>query len=506
VVVLLDTSGSMQGEPLDQARRIVSALVGSLGDSDRLEMIEFSDAPRGWKRSPVAATVEARRSALEWLRALRASGSTEMRDAMTEALRPLREGAQRQVVLVTDGQIGFESEVVAEVLARLPAASRLHTVGVGSAVNRSLTAPAARAGRGVEVVVGLGEDPERAAQALVARTSDPVVTELQVAGGAVAEHAPARLPDLFGGAPALVALRLRPEGGEVRVTGRTAGGQFERLVRVGPVEPGAGHPVAAALFGREAVEDLEMRLAAGEAVDGIEAAIKKLGLDFQISTRLTSWVAVSEEPAVDPTKPTRRVRVPHQLPHGMSVEGLGLRTAASPPAVMAQAVATRELFVTLTQPPLADLSHISPSSVHKDAEEGFQQKPSGPIRSRMSPPAAMAGSRGAGTRLEGRVVLDRYGRLVVEAQLPVDLDWQPPAAIGLVLADGTGATGRLVVEQTTALGTLVAGQTLRIVVEMDDPAFGTNVVELVFEMGGSEVAIVVGRARRGRKGWTVQRY
>jgi Ca-activated chloride channel family protein len=104
----------MSGRPLDQARRIVAALVDSLGEEDRLEMIAFSNAPRRWQAEPVQATEAARRSALEWLRKLQASGGTEMRTALVEALRPLREDAQRQVVLVTDGEIGFETEVVGE--------------------------------------------------------------------------------------------------------------------------------------------------------------------------------------------------------------------------------------------------------------------------------------------------------------------------------------------------------------------------------------------------------
>ncbi len=114
---------------------------------------------------------------MRWLARLQAGGATEMREGIREALRALRADAQRQVVLVTDGQIGFEAEVVAEILATLPAGSRVHTVGVGSAVNRSLTGPAARAGRGLEVVIGLGEDPERAAAALCARTAAPLVDQ-----------------------------------------------------------------------------------------------------------------------------------------------------------------------------------------------------------------------------------------------------------------------------------------------------------------------------------------
>ena len=69
-----------------------------------------------------------------------------MRAGILEALKPLRRESQRQVILITDGKIGFEAEVVAAISQKLPSGSRVHTVGVGSSVNRSLTSPAARAG------------------------------------------------------------------------------------------------------------------------------------------------------------------------------------------------------------------------------------------------------------------------------------------------------------------------------------------------------------------------
>jgi len=334
LIVLLDTSGSMAGEPLAQAVRVTSALVDTLRAGDRLEMIEFSSAPRRWKSGAVAATDPARREAVAWLRALRASGSTEMRTGILEALAGVRPDAQRQVVLITDGQIGFESQVVAAICDRLPPASRLHTVGVGSAVNRSLTGPAARAGHGVEVVIGLGEDPERAAARLVARTDRPLLVDLALSGSALIEHAPARLPDLFAGAPALVGVALRPEGGELVVRGRTLEGTWEQRLQVAPRDPGQGNLAAVTLFGREAVEDLETRLAAGGYAGDLDEAIEQIGVDFQISTRLTSWIAVSAQQTVDPGDPLRRERMPHELPYGMSAEGLGLRRAsAAMPAV-----------------------------------------------------------------------------------------------------------------------------------------------------------------------------
>jgi Ca-activated chloride channel family protein len=337
LIVLLDTSGSMGGEPLDQARRVVSALVETLGERDRLEMIEFSSAPRRWRPEPVAVGATAKREALAWLAGLRAAGGTEMRSAILEALEPLRAESQRQILLVTDGLIGFEMEVVAAIDARLPASSRVHTLGVGSAVNRSLTAAAARAGRGREVLVGLGEDAERAARAMVAATDAPLVVDLVLGGSALLAHAPRRLPDLFAGAPALVGLSLRPEGGAITVRGRTAAGEWSATCEVAAAAPGSGSRATVKLYARELVEDLEMRRAAGEGRAATDAEIERIGLEFQVATRLTSWVAISEEPAVDPGAPVHRVRMPQELPHGMSAEGLGLRGV--PPAGPAFAVA-----------------------------------------------------------------------------------------------------------------------------------------------------------------------
>lgn len=325
LTLLVDTSGSMSGEPLEQAKRICLALVDGLHERDTLEMIEFSDSPRAFKKGALAATPALKKSAMAWLQRLQASGGTEMLSGVQAALKDLRTGAQRQVVLVTDGLVGFEQQIVGALLRGLPTSCRLHAVGVGSAVNRSLVAPIARAGRGVEIVVGLGEDPERAAARLFARTVAPAVVDVTVEGSAVVRKAPARLPDLFAGAPARVALELSPEGGEVVVRGRAAGGTWEQRIAVAPVAPAAGAEAVVKLFARESVEDLEMRIASGEG--RLDADIEGFGLDFQISTRLTSWLAVTTEATVDPRDPTRKQTVPNALPFGMSAEGLGLRGA-----------------------------------------------------------------------------------------------------------------------------------------------------------------------------------
>jgi Ca-activated chloride channel homolog len=324
LILLIDTSGSMRGAPMAKAKQVVSALIGSLSSQDRLEMIAFDTAPRRWLDDAVAAGEPARRQALAWVESLRAGGGTDMTAGLEEALRPLRPDAQRQVVLVTDGLIGFESEIVAMLRDGLPIGARLHTVGVGAAVNRALTGPAARAGRGREVMAGLEEPADRAARQIVAATRRPVLMDVSLGGNALRGHAPRHLPDVMSGSPCLAVVLIDPAGGELTVTARGPSGEWRQAVRVEPIAFGTGSDAVLRLYGREAIEDLEIDLAAGGKRGDIDAAILRLGLELQIATRLTSWVAVSREQTVDPHRPVRAVRIPQELPHGLSAEGLGL--------------------------------------------------------------------------------------------------------------------------------------------------------------------------------------
>ncbi len=330
LTLLIDTSGSMGGQPLDQAKRVMKALVERLGDADRIDMISFGSRPVRFRSEPIAATKNGKKAALKWLRKLSASGGTEMHEAIVEALRPLRDDAQRQIVLVTDGYIGFEQQIIHRLLHDLPPDCRLHTIGVGSAPNRTLTEGAARAGRGSELIIGLGEDPAAAADRMVARTADPLVTELTVTGPGLAELSPMRLPDLYAGAPALVGVACAAAG-PLTVRGRTAEGTYEHTVEVPQLALGEGAEGVTALFGRNRVDDLDMRLSAGEPMALIDAELERTGVLFGIATRKTSWVAITEDVTVEPGE-RPEIEQPHHLPHGARIEGFGLRASMAAPS------------------------------------------------------------------------------------------------------------------------------------------------------------------------------
>lgn len=331
VVLLLDTSGSLSGEPLAQTKRVTSALIDTLSDRDTLEMIAFSDRPQRWRSDPVRVDDEARNAAHSWLAGLEARGAAEMHSSLLEALRPVRAGPQRQVFLISDGLIGFERELVASIFRWLPQESRLHTIGVGSCVNHALLMPAARAGRGVAMRIESSADLDGQAQQLVTRTTHPLVVDLKLTGSALLSHSPRRVQDLYAGAPVVVALTLHPAGGDVRVSGRGPDGSWSGHVIVPPISAALESDGVVTFYGREVIADLEARRAAGDRPWTLDEAIENVGLDFQIASRLTKWFAASQRGALEPGKnPARRAFIPQALSQHMSMVELGVRLPHPP--------------------------------------------------------------------------------------------------------------------------------------------------------------------------------
>ena len=455
LIVLLDVSGSMLGEPLDQAVALVEAMVDGLGEADRLEMIAFAMRAERWRSAPARMERATRAAALAWLRNLSADGGTEMVEGLREALAPLRPDAQRQVVLVTDGLIGFEDEAVREVIDHLPAGSRVHVVGVGPAVNRGLTQPLARAGRGAELVVGIDEPIAVAAGRLVALTSAPLAVDLEVRGPAVRGTAPRRLPDVMAGTPCMAAVALDPAGGDLVVRGRLGNEVWERHVEVSAVECGVGSSAVLARWAREAVADAEMRFAGGFREE--DEAIERLGLDFGIATRRTSWVAISDEVTVDPTQPTRRVEMPQMLPVGLSAFGLGL---------------TEELGEAF--------GDVMTLAMEEGATRGFRQTPRwfrlglGRAPRRLGSGQGFVlrqqiGTSGRSPRwVAGRIVLATPSRLVVEFDVGATaLSWLPDAEVMLDLQAPHGVLQARMMTESTAPGRIEPGRTVRLVLQLD---------------------------------------
>ena len=483
LTVLIDASGSMMGTPLATATSIARRLLESLDMDDRFEIIAFNDRPQKLTKGLVFAAERDLRDALKKLEALQAGGGTEMLHAMTEALRPLRPDSQRQVVVLTDGYIGFEQEIVGEILAHLPQRARLHMIGVGSAPNRALTASAARAGRGIELMVASEKDVEAEVGRLLQGTAVPVLTDLEVHGAAVRAVRPERPRDVFGAQPVLLALELAPDGGGIEVRGRLSTGEAGwacklEVPRFDPARPesaaaeNAGQttlPIGA-LFGREAIADCEMHLAAGSPGDKSQvlARIEALGLRHRIPSRRTSLVAVAEEPGVDPTAPRRRERLPVELPAGVSAEGVGLAGSLH----LLNALAPSRMSIDAAFGPL---ELTGPSM--EDTEERLVQ------RAMRVVPAVLHARL---VRVEGDLLVVEFEAPVEGLQLPGDGE-----RVSLHRSGGPSLDAEVVGKQSTRKGLCKSGRTARLALRLAPGATWPRGVKLQFVLATDTASIAI---------------
>jgi len=316
-------------------------------------------------------------------------------------------------------------------------------------------------------------------QRLLACTSRPVVVGLEITGSALLDHAPARLPDLYADAPAMVALRLRPQGGDLRIHGRTVHGEWEESLHMQPTGVGEGNPAIPVLYAREVVEDLEMRRAARGDDGDIDMKIERIGLDFQIATRLTSWVAISETPSVDPREPLRRDRMPQALPYGLSIEGLGLRRPVPSSEFLALAC------MSVPEPPLSSpigrpmMGRVSPSREvpRRDVEV--------PVA-----PRSLAWHRERFYR--GRLVSRTQRQLVIEFTIDHLRGWRPGHEVEVTWDDGALLRACFDAEQSTRLGLVTAGCSIRVVLAFDSATpSGGRPVRVALLCGAERLVIEV---------------
>lgn len=338
LTVLIDASGSMDGWPLEGAKRVATRLLQSLGPRDRFEVGSFASNPQWLTRGLTVASERELQRIVTEVGKLQADGGTEMLAAVVEALKSLRPDAQRQIVLITDGWIGFESEIIGRLTSGLPEGCRVHAVGIGSAPNRALLRGISRAGLGTEHIVSDDAGADAAATRLLAATGRPVLTDITIRGTAVVNVAPGRPSDVAAGWPLVLTAEVKREGGTIEISGRLAGSPspWTWKAELPPEQvnamPADSMPLGA-LHGRELVADLEQALEVHDDRASTLAAIERCALRHRIASVRTSLVAIADEPSVDPLQPRRRERLPVELPAGVSSEGVGLFMGGTRPSV-----------------------------------------------------------------------------------------------------------------------------------------------------------------------------
>jgi Ca-activated chloride channel family protein len=320
VVLLLDRSGSMGGWKMVAARRAAARVVDTLTAADRFAVLTFDhqiDRPADLGDGLIEANDRNRFRAVEHLAHAGARGGTELLSPLTEGLSLLRasEDRDRVLVLVTDGQVGNEDQIVHDVTP-LIGTTRVHTIGIDRAVNAGFLGRLAALGAGRSELVESEDRLDEAMEAIHRRIGAPLVTGLRLHATGIRliddERSPARLPGLYPGVPLVISGRYTgaPTGGSLTVTGRTRDdGEFSTTVAVQQ----RAEPAVAASWARARLRDLEDRYVAGDR--SLEKSIIETSLRYGVLCRFTAFVAVDSR-VVNEGGETRRVTQPVELPSG----------------------------------------------------------------------------------------------------------------------------------------------------------------------------------------------
>jgi len=322
MIFVIDNSGSMAGESMEQARDSLLHALRTLTPADRFNVIRFDDTMTQLFETPVAATPDQVALALRYAESLDAAGGTEMLPALQAALVDATpaDPRVRQLIFMTDGEISNEAEMLAA-LGRARGRSRVFMIGIGSAPNSLLMTRMAEVGRGAYTHIGDVAEVNARMTELLDRLTRPAVTDLAVRlVGSSGEITPNPLPDLYAGDPLVVIARGPSLSGTLEVTGRIGGRPWRQSV---PLAEAVEGPGVARLWARRRIAEVEVADTLG-TIDENRAAdtIARLGLEYSLVTRETSLVAVDRTPARPRGARLTEQELPLNLPHGWDFDHL----------------------------------------------------------------------------------------------------------------------------------------------------------------------------------------
>ena len=307
IVLVLDTSGSMRGKRMTQARSALKYCLSKLEKQDRFAVMNFATTVNRYTEKLLPATMEQIEQAQKWVDGLEATGGTAINDALLAALelRAEEEGRTFTIVFFTDGQptIGETDvdKIQKNVLAKNTANTRIFTFGVGDDLNASFLDQLAERSRALSTYVREFEDIEAKVTSLYAKISNPVLTGLKVEvtpGVKLAEVYPPQLPDLF-------------HGSQLVVLGRYTGAGHAVVKLMGQVGKDKKEFVYETVFADKAVddktfvEDLWARRKVGYLLDQVRLNGEKkelvdevvtLAKRYGITTPYTSYLVVPDSP------------------------------------------------------------------------------------------------------------------------------------------------------------------------------------------------------------------
>lgn len=326
-IFVLDVSGSMHGFPLEISKKLMRSLIDDIDDSDRFNVLLFSGSSQLFSDTSVVAVSENVDKAVGFIDNCRSGGGTEMLEALKRAYaipRPVGD-VSRTVVVVTDGYVNVEKEVF-EFVRQNNDNTNLFAFGIGKSVNRYIIEGMAFVGNGEPIVVTNVDEAETQANRFRSYINTPVLShiKLDIDKFQAYDIEPLTIPDMMAERPILIMGKYKgsPQG-SLTVRGITGSGAFSQTYRLHNVLPDSNNAALRYLWARERIKYLEYLVGNnGRGDDSLARMILELGLQYNLMTNYTSFVAVDEK-IVNVDGKMVSVKQPLPMPQGVSDYALG---------------------------------------------------------------------------------------------------------------------------------------------------------------------------------------
>jgi Ca-activated chloride channel family protein len=327
-VFILDVSGSMHGFPLDTTKELMRDLLGRLRPSDKFNVELFSGGSSLYAEKSLEANKTNIDDAIAFIERETGGGGTELLPALERAMALPRVGkdVSRSFVVVTDGYIAEETAMFEHVRTHLGDAN-VFSFGIGSSVNRHLTDGIAKAGQGESFVILDQAQAKITSKKFREYVESPVLTQVKVAfdGFDTYDVEPKVLPDVFANRPVVVFGKYKGSAsGKITLTGVSGRGRFVSTLDASKVTPDAKNAALSYLWARNRISELSDFYQG----DANKDEVTKLGLQYNLLTQYTSFIAVAE--IVRATGPSVNVAQPQPMPAGVSDQALGMEVGDEP--------------------------------------------------------------------------------------------------------------------------------------------------------------------------------
>ena len=327
IIFVVDTSGSMQGNSIIQAKSSLLLAIKQLSPDDRFNVIAFNDHFSVFNDRTVPASDELKHIATQWVSALDADGGTEMYPALQEAYNQLADPERlQQVVFITDGAIGNE-EMLFELITAPGHNARLFTVGIGSAPNAFFMAKAAQLGRGSYELIGYRDDVRGKMSSLFNKLNHVAATNITIDWPEDVEPYPSQSADLFHSEALLAFAKLSAPLQHLPISGNTAQQAWQTTITANDAASTSG---IGSLWARYKVAEIEDQARRGNIPQqDVRDAVLDVALTHSLLTRFTAFIAVDETPVRPQYLPLFGEGVTNVMPHGSAQQRMQFANTAT---------------------------------------------------------------------------------------------------------------------------------------------------------------------------------